>query len=55
MTLKSKDLGLLILLKKKWNYADKVCIETTIPLTNTSIYINFVNSYVYWTVHHLDS
>jgi len=44
MTLKSKDLGLLILLKNKWNYADMVCIETTIhvPLPNTSININYV-------------
>ena len=42
MTLKSKDLGVIILLKNKWNSADMVCIETTIPLPNTSININFV-------------
>jgi hypothetical protein len=49
MSLKFEDLGLLIVLKNKWKYVDTVCIETTIPLTKTSININYVNSA--WSCH----
>jgi hypothetical protein len=43
MTLKSKELGLLIVLKNKWNCAGQVCKQTTVPPPDTSININYVN------------
>ena len=42
MALKSKDLGLLILLRNKWDYADKVCIETTMPSLTLSATLSII-------------